>query len=180
MRRNQALRSNARRLDDDSLVEIYNRVTPGLYRYAARLLGDRALAEDCVAETFSRLLESLEDGGGPDEYVQAYLYRIAHNWITDQFRRKAQANGVAGPKAGNSGNDPARIVQERLELDRVRYATTLLNPEQRQVIALRYVDGLSHQQIAALLGKSIGAVRVLHHRGVAHLKSLLLESDNVG
>ncbi len=178
--RDPASTSPPRRVDLDSLVEIYHRFTPGLYRYAARQLGDQALAEDCVAETFRRLLEALAGGGGPYEYVQAYLYTIAHNWITDQFRKKSLPVEPAIPRAGSTRHDPARIAQERLELDRVRAALTHLNPSQRQVIAMRYLEGRSHHEIAALLGKSIGSVRTLQHRGVVQLKRLLVQSESWG
>ena len=180
MSREPALAPPTRRVDLDSLVEIYTRFSPGLYRYAARLLGDQALAEDCVAETFRRLLEALAGGGGPYKYVQAYLYTIAHNWVTDQFRKKSLPVGTASPKADSTRHDPARIAQERLELDRVRAALARLNPSQRQVIAMRYLEVRSHHEIAGLLGKSIGSVRTLQHRGVMQLKRLLVQSESKG
>ncbi len=176
MHSREQLPAQARRYDEGALVEIYNRFTPGLYRYAVRQLGDQYLAEDCVAETFSRLIESLNNGGGPDEYPQAYLYSIAHNWIADQFRKKTLSNTEASPKLGSSGSDPARIVQDKQELDKVQAAMTQLKPDQRQVLVLRYLEGRSNPEIAAVLGKSIGAIRVLQHRGVVHLKQLLRQS----
>lgn len=180
MNHDAALAPPARRADLDSLVEIYHRFSPGLHRYAARLLGDQALAEDCVAETFRRLLEVLVSGGGPHEYVQAYLYTIAHNWVRDQYRKKALPVSPVYPKAESNRQDPARIAQERLELDSVRAALMDLSPGQRQVIAMRYLEGRSHHEIADLLGKSIGSVRTLHHRGVVQLKRLLIPSENRG
>lgn len=180
MSREPALVSPARCVDLDSVVEIYHQFSPGLYRYASRLLGDQALAEDCVAETFRRLLEALVGGGGPYEYVQAYLYTIAHNWVTDQFRKKSLSVGPAVPKADSTRHDPACIAQERLELDRVRAALAHLNPDQRQVISMRYLEGRSPHEIAGLLGKSIGSVRTLQHRGVVQLKRLLIQSESKG
>jgi DNA-directed RNA polymerase specialized sigma24 family protein len=64
-------------LDKNALVEIYEQYNPKIYRYAFRLLGDAELAEECVSETFSRLLQIVKKGGGPGEYIQAYLYRCA-------------------------------------------------------------------------------------------------------
>ena len=178
MNHDAALAPPARRVDLDSLVEIYHQFSPGLHRYATRLLGDQALAEDCVAETFRRLLEAVVSGGGPYEYVQAYLYTIAHNWVRDQYRKKSLSIGPEGPKADSTRHDPARIAQERLELDSVRAALMYLSPSQRQVIAMRYLEGRSHHEIADLLGKSIGSVRTLQHRGVVQLKRLLIPSEN--
>lgn len=179
MRSSGKLVSHARRYDDGSLVEIYNRFAPGLYRYAVRMLGDQYSAEDCVGETFSRFIESLNNGRGPYEYLQAYLYSIARNWITDQIRKKALRITELSPKMGSSGNDPAWIVDKKIELDQVRSAMTLLKPDQHQVILLRYLECCSDQEIASRLGKSIGAIRVLHHRGLVCLKSILLKPGNV-
>ena len=124
-RRDVQLLTDDGRCDAGSLVEVYNRFTPGLYRYALRRLGDQYLAEDCVAETFSRLIESVNHGGGPREYLQAYLYSIARNWISDQFRHKTLLITEVPPRLGSSGNDPARIVQDKLEFDKVRRALRL-------------------------------------------------------
>ena len=88
MTSDQALLQRARHFDQQALGEIYDTYSPRLYRYAMRLLGEVELSEDCVAETFSRFLHALHGGGGPTDYLQAYLYRVAHNWITDQYRRQ--------------------------------------------------------------------------------------------
>src|SRR5512146_3289115 len=82
------LLAGAQSFDLDSLAIIYDVYSPGLYGYAMRLLGDDCLAEDCVSETFSRFLKALRAGKGPQDHLQAYLYRIAHNWITDRYRRE--------------------------------------------------------------------------------------------
>ena len=179
MRSEKELLSKARRLDDRSLIEIYQRFSPGLYRYAARLLGDPDLAEDCVAETFSRLIESLNNGRGPFEYLQAYLYQIAHNWITDQFRQRTILMPESYPIAGRMRSDPASIVQDKIEFDRVRTALAQMKPDLRQVIVLKYLEGWSNQEIAASIGRSRGNVRVLHHRGVRQLKRLLAQREKV-
>lgn len=176
------LLSGAVRLDENALALIYNRYSTNLYRYAARLLGDQNLAEDCVAEAYCRLLEALNQGGGPKEHLQAYLYQIAHNWITDQFRNKTlQTTTIdtsSGAQIGDNGNETARIAHEKMEMERVRSALAHLKPDQRQVIALKYLEGWDNEEIASLISKSSGAVRVIHHRGVANLKKLLRNTEN--
>ena len=74
--------------DRQALVGIYRQYNAEIFRYAFRMLGDRALAEDCVSETFSRFLRATRRGRKPIEEIRPYLYRIAHNWITDHFRRQ--------------------------------------------------------------------------------------------
>ncbi len=80
------LLAKARQLEPQALIQIYDRYSDEIYRYAMRLSGNPDLAEECVAETFARLLESFRRGAGPRNFLRAYLYRIAHNWLTDFFR----------------------------------------------------------------------------------------------
>ena len=75
----QELLQRASQLETAALAEIYDLYSPGLYRYAMRLIGDATVAEDCVAETFARFLRSLQKRLGLRDHLQAYLYRIAHN-----------------------------------------------------------------------------------------------------
>ena len=84
----QDLLQRAARLETKALTEIYDTYSPGMYRYAMRLLGDATLAEDCVAETFTRFLDALQKRRGPRDHLQAYLYRIAHNWVVDSYRQQ--------------------------------------------------------------------------------------------
>src|SRR5512136_2797630 len=81
------LLERAREFDRQALAEIYDAYSPGIYRYAMRFLADRDLAEECVAETFSRFLHALKRHTGPRDHLQAYLYRMAHNWFVDFFRQ---------------------------------------------------------------------------------------------
>jgi RNA polymerase sigma-70 factor (ECF subfamily) len=80
--------SAAQRFEPEALAAIYDAYSPRIYAYAMRLLGDYDLAEECVAETFTRFLQALYVGRGPRNNLRAYLYRTAHNWITDRFRRQ--------------------------------------------------------------------------------------------
>ena len=75
----QELLQLATRLDIKALARIYDTYSPGIYRYAMRLLGEMTVAEDCVAETFARFLKAMQERRGPRDHLQAYLYRIAHN-----------------------------------------------------------------------------------------------------
>ena len=172
-----ALLRLARKFDQTALAELYDRYNNGLYYYAMRLLGDPALAEDCAAETFSRLLRALRDGGGPTENLKAYLYRSAHNWITDHYRRTPPLpldpeTDLVGPES-----DPGKQAELNITQSRVRAAIRLLTPEQRQVIALRFLEGWELDEIAASLHKPVGAVKALQHRAVTALQKILVEKS---
>jgi RNA polymerase sigma-70 factor, ECF subfamily len=165
----------AKAFDLQALAAIYDRYSPALYAYALRLLGDESLAEDCVAETFSRFLKTLRAGQGPDHYLQAYLYRVAHNWITDVYRRQPpppfeldEALCVAEEQ------QPEAQLQQHMQQAQVRAALRALTPDQRQVVMLRFFEGLSNEAVAYALQKPVSAVKALQHRALAALRKWLV------
>ncbi|MCX7838663.1 MAG: sigma-70 family RNA polymerase sigma factor [Anaerolineae bacterium] len=167
------LLERARQFDLAALGIIYDQYSPALYRYAARLLGNADAAEECVAEVFSRFLHALKNGGGPREHLQAYLYRIAHNWITDQWRRAPPVTSLAPDALDELHADPERTLGRAWEHARVRAALAQLTPDQRQVIVLKFVEELDNATIAAALNKPIGAIKSLQHRALAALRRAL-------
>jgi RNA polymerase sigma-70 factor (ECF subfamily) len=170
----ERLLKQARRFEMQALAQIYDTHSPGLYRYAARFLGDVDVAEDCVAETFSRFLQVLHAGKGPESYLQAYLYRIAHNWITDYYRRQPPPSLPL--EAGRNlpgGDDPGQAAFKNLQAQEVRAALQQLTPDQRQVVMLKYLQGWENDQVAAALNKPVGAVKSLQHRALRALRRLL-------
>jgi len=171
----EALLRLARCFDQTALAKVYDLYNNGIYYYAMRLLGDPSLAEDCAAETFSRLLRALRNGGGPTDNLKAYLYRSAHNWITDYYRQIPPLPLDPDCNLVQPDSDPCQLAEQNLIQERVHAAMRLLTPEQRQVIDLRFVEGWELDEIAICLLKPVGAVKALQHRAVAALQKMLLE-----
>ncbi|NPA31332.1 MAG: sigma-70 family RNA polymerase sigma factor [Chloroflexi bacterium] len=170
----QTLLARAREWDTHALAQIYDMYSPRLYRYAMRLLGDEDAAEECVAETFSRFLHALHNGKGPRRALQAYLYRIAHNWITDFYRRRPEDDLEDHAHIlFAEGLSPEELVTQRWQQAQVRAVLRQLTPEQRQVIVLKFLEGWSNAEIAEALEKPVGAVKALQHRALARLRRLL-------
>jgi len=166
-------------ISKQELVNIYEQHSPGLYRYAYRLLGDQILAEETVSETFSRLLMAIRYGKGPRQNIQAYLYRVAHNYVMDLYRRQPLIISSADAEDQvDEQLNPAHVVSKEMERERVRLALIKLSPDQRQVISLRILDNWSHEEVAAVIGKTVEATRALQHRALAALRRLLLESED--
>ena len=168
------LLQRARSFENQALAEIYDRFSPGLYRYAMRLLGDPILAEECLGDTFSRLLLALKSRRGPRDHLQAYLYRITHNWITDHYRKTPlPVIPIEDTEPADPGPTPEKAVVMCHQKQRVRAAMLQLTPDQRQVLILRFFEEWDIEDVAAALGKPGGAVKSLQHRGLAALKKLL-------
>lgn len=172
------LLEGAKAFDIQILSAIYDRYSPGLYAYSARLLGDECLAEDCVSETFSRFLKGLRAHQGPDEHLQAYLYRVAHNWITDQYRRQPPPPVVLDENIpAGDGAQPEAQVGRRMEQERVRSALRTLTPDQRQVVMLRFIEGWENEEVSAAVNKPVSAVKALQHRALAALRRWLVAGE---
>jgi RNA polymerase sigma-70 factor (ECF subfamily) len=170
---------NVDRPTKQDLIDIYEEHSPGIYRYAIRLLGDKSTAEDCVSETFSRFLHAIQRGGGPSENVRAYLYRVAHNWVTDFYRRQPLPEiPLEVDDQVEPGSNPARMVSESIERERVRAAILRLPSEQQQIIQLRFLENWSHEEVAQVLGKTADATRSMQYRALGSLRRMLIEEED--
>jgi RNA polymerase sigma-70 factor (ECF subfamily) len=167
----QELLKRAHELEEQALAEIYDRWSAGLYKYSLRLLGQADLAEECVAETFSRFLKALKDERGPRDFLQAYLYRVAHNWITDFYRSNPDAFVPLDRELmADQDDEPSRAVFQEMESQELRSALKKLTADQRQVIVLKYIEDWENEEIAAALNKPVGAVKSLQHRALDSLR----------
>ncbi len=176
--KSELLLKKARQYDQNALAEIYDLYSDALFAYAFKHVGKSQVAEDLVAETFSRFLKALERGGGPKEHLRAYLYRITHNLITDSYRREPPPPlELEEELLSEEGADPISIVADMQDADRVRNALRLITPEQSQVITLRFLEGWSGLEIAQAMDKSLGSIKALQHRGLAALQRILLDND---
>ena len=176
MSNEQELLQQASLLNTQALAEIYDTYSPGIYRYGMRLLGDMTLAEDCVAETFVRFLKSLQERRGPRDNLQAYLYRIAHNWIVDLYRKDEKVYEL-NDAIRSEADVPEEEAENHIRQKQVRKAIRHLTPEQQQVISLKYLEDWSNEEVARLMKKPVGAVKSIQHRALKSLYKLLAEKS---
>ncbi len=150
------------------LRTIYDSNAPRIFRYIYHRLGDQALAEDLTSEVFVRFLHARVT---PDN-VTAFLYRMAHNLIVDYLRRHKPVLPLDESVPAEQG-DPLRLAEIEMERVRIRRVLARLTPDQQQVIVLKFLEGLSNEEISDILGKDAGAVKSLQHRALAALRVLL-------
>lgn len=171
----------AHRLEESALSAIYDTYSPALYRYTYRLLGDPQAAEDIVAETFYRLLRALSVGGGPKDHLRAYLYRVAHNLVMDLYRSNQPFTEDADLQSlplHSENMSPEAETFKDIEGARARQMLWLLTADQRQVIVLKFYEGLTNQEVAASLEKPVGAVKSLQHRALRSLRRIYEREDH--
>lgn len=161
----------AAQADRQAFAALYEWYVERVYRYCYLRLGNRAAAEDATSEVFCKALASL--GGFRGEVFAAWLFRIAHNVVIDVHRRRCPTDPL---QAAGAVSDPAPTPEEQAvawdERERFRAALGALPGEQRLVLELQ-LAGWSGEQTARVLGKRLGAVKMLRFRAIARLREVL-------
>jgi RNA polymerase sigma-70 factor (ECF subfamily) len=172
----QDLLQRALQFNHQALAQIYDAYSPGIHRYALRLLGEECLAEDCVAETFSRFLHALQKKQGPRDHLQAYLFRIAHNWVVDHYRSRNETVEL-DDSFRSEADVPEKEAAKRIRQRQIRDAIQQLSPDQQKVVALKFLEDWNNEEVARVLQKPIGAVKSIQHRALDSLRKLLTEKE---
>jgi RNA polymerase sigma-70 factor (ECF subfamily) len=164
--------------DAAAFGELYERYRDPIYRYCLARTGSAADAEDLTADVFVKALRSLdryEDRGAP---FVAFLYRIARNAAIDRARvRKEPLSMDQLPSEVGSGHDVERAAISGTERTTLLAALARLKANDRDVIVLRFLEGYSGVEVAQMLGKSEGAVRILQHRAMERLRTAFAAAE---
>lgn len=151
-----------------------------IFHYFYARVEQRQQAEDLAGELFTRMvrhLPSFEPTGVP---FRAWLFRIAYNLTMDHFR---VANGKAldpldeAADQAQPGPNPAQQVERQMALEHLQDALKRLVPDQRQVIILRFLSGLSLQETADVMERSLSATKAMQHRALKIMRALLLHVE---
>ncbi len=162
--------------DQATLGQIYDAYYERIYHYIYHRLGDASLAEDMAGEVFLRMLESIRGERAWHSSLTGWLYRIAHNLVIDHYRRRGRRD--------ETGLDERLIADERTGVPKVslenlmtqqqlKAALHYLTDEQQEVVILKFVEDLSNNEIADIMGKTEGAVKALQHRALTTLRRVL-------
>jgi RNA polymerase sigma-70 factor (ECF subfamily) len=164
------------RTDADAFGTLYEHYAPLIYRFVHNRLRDRTAAEDVTADVFFKALRALDRYEPSGRPFRVWLYRIAANTITDHLRTRRPTLDL---DAALEQRDPAPPVDEqvagRFDLRRVWSAMSGLNEAQRLAINLKLGQDMHTSEIAAVMGRSEGAVKLLIHRGLTTIRERLGE-----
>jgi RNA polymerase sigma-70 factor (ECF subfamily) len=161
---------------------LYRRYVERVYSYAFYQLGDHHEAEDVTERTFLAALAAIDGFTDQGATFRAWLFRIAHNTIANA--RRTRRRGRTAPMSAAEdhpapGADPAGVVARADAGRAIRDALARIPSDRRQVILLRFVDGLSAREIGAVLDRSEGATRVLLHRALRDLARELGDEERL-
>lgn len=157
---------------------LYDHYLPKIYRFVLLKVSHREEAEDLTHQTFLKAWENISnyiDQGFP---FSSWLYQISRNTVIDHYRSSAKA------KSNENIDDLAEIISDenesidssldkKMALKTVTKAIKELKDIEQDVIIMRFVDELSHDEVAKALDKTEGAVKLIQHRAIKNLKKIL-------
>jgi RNA polymerase sigma-70 factor, ECF subfamily len=166
--------------DADAFGDLYDRYVDVVYRYIYYRVGNATLSEDLTSETFVRALRRITSYTWQGRDFGAWLVTIARNLIADHFKSGRYRLEVATSDLVEAGADQREEGPEDEVLAGITNAALLeavkaLGAEQQECISLRFLQGLSVAETAAVMGKNEGAIKALQYRAVKSLARLLPE-----
>lgn len=167
-----------RRGDRDAIAAVYLEVAPALRGFLLRRVGHGEVADDLVEQTFLELIEACASIRGSGRSLRGWLFRAARNNLAD-WRKRAERRSDHPLRDHHlaamfdDAPDPAEHAIASQVDPRLVTALRQLTDEQREVVELRVVAGLSLSQVAEQTGRSVGAVKLLQYRALQRLAKLL-------
>lgn len=162
--------------------EIYTEYQDRIRDYIRRRIaynGEQEL-EDLTADVFVRAIDATKRGHGPNSHFNGWLYRIAHNFIIDEYRRREQwGYSVEWDELWKEPiNEPTLYdrTQRTITVEKVRSAISQLGGSQAHTIMLR-LEGYTNEEIAEIMGISTKAIRAVNTRAYKNLREWLREAD---
>ena len=166
--------------DHEAFGELYDRYVDVVYRYIYYRVSNPTLAEDLTSETFLRALRRISSYTWQGRDFGAWLVTIARNLIADHFksgryRMEVATSDLIEAGADRSEDGPENEVLTSITNEALLEAVKRLNPEQQECVSLRFLQGMSVAETAAIMGKNEGAIKALQYRAVKSLSRLLPE-----
>jgi RNA polymerase sigma-70 factor (ECF subfamily) len=164
------------------LAPLYDETSRFVYALALRILQDIGLAEEATMDVYLQIWRQARSYEPARGNPSAWLLRMARSRAIDLLRREARKKRLeesleAASWMAASTHDPEKASLLDEEQRRAREALAKLNPEQREVIEIAYFAGLSHSEIAELLGLPLGTIKTRIRSGMMKLRESLVSVE---
>ncbi len=161
---------------EEEFLMAYDTYSDAIFRFLTMKIADRETARDLTQETFTRAWDFYREGGVVRDW-KPFLYQTAYNLVVDVYRKKKSVSLDAliddhGFGVSDDSSEEKKAIT-KAEMSLVRKGIDALNEVYREVILLRYSEGLQPKDIANITGLSENVVSVRIHRGVEKLRTIL-------
>jgi RNA polymerase sigma-70 factor (ECF subfamily) len=170
-----ALIAAAQRGNSEAFTELYKDNVDHVYRYVYYRVHSELIAEDLTSDVFVQVLEGLATYRDMSVPFLSWIYRIAHGRVIDYFRKahfRENQENIDDMELGTEPDMDSSLI-DNYTTEHINAAIHDLNPEQREVIVLRFIEGYNLEKTAELLSKSVGAIKSLQFRAVQTMLKVL-------
>jgi len=160
-----------------AIAEIYELYYVPVYQFMRMRVADRTLAEDMTSEVFVRMINAFNGKNAPSQSLRGWLFKVARYVIHDYYGAKKKMpqttleDWLPDP---DESQHPEATFFKKIGIDALRQAIQALKPEYQEVIVLRFGQFLSLQETADIMGKTVGAIKVLQLRAIEKLRAQML------
>ncbi len=162
-------------MTEPAFLALYARTAGPLIRYLRRLTGDASSAEDLLQDAFIRLL-STPRLPSDEEHQKNYLFRIATNLARDHFRQARRRHAIDAAPRVDAAHVPATRSYDPGDHRDMTRLLARVSPRDRELLLLAYVEGMTHEEIAAITGLMRASIRPLLFRARRRFAAVLREA----
>lgn len=169
---------------EESFLKAFDEYADALFRHAVIRLSDRERAIELVHDTFTKAWGYAREGNVIEAY-RPFLYKVLGNLIIDEYRRRRtesldallEDEGIDTGRFSDLQEGSLEETLKALDAQRIIEAMQLLQPLYREILTLRFVDGLGPKEIAQLIEESENVVSVRINRGLKLLRDIVVQKD---
>lgn len=166
----------------EQFSQIYDQYIEKIYRYVYLKVNSHEIAEDITSKVFTKGWEAINGQGKKIENPSAFLYKIARNSVIDYYREKDRKGVVSTDTVAELADNSKNIEDMAVlaaDVEMVKNAIQGLKKDYQDVLIWHYLDDMPIGQIAQMIDKKEGTVRVMLHRGLKELKDICNKSQNL-
>ncbi len=162
--------------DPERFVLLYERYFDSIYRYVYRRVNDEEMVQDLVSQTFYDALKNIGNYQFRGYPFSAWLYKIAHNNVLKWYRSNGRNQKVDLEEIVElrSDEDVVEIVNQSADRAKILQAMEVLELEEKEILRLKYFEGVSNLEIAQIMGITANNVGVKLFRALKRMKQLLI------
>ena len=158
--------------------DLYSIYLDKIYRYVYYHVKDQMMAEDITEEVFVKAWKAIKSCKGRGRTFSSWIYRIAHNHMINS-QRNNNRNISMGMESLTAVSDRRQEIENTADKYELTELLDELPLNQKQVLILKFLEGMSNSEIAKIMNKSEGAIRILQMRGLSSLRQNITTGGDV-
>lgn len=169
--------------DTEAFAEVYNFYISRIYRFIFFKINTVEEAQDLTSEVFLKVWQYIYNNKGKIENLNAFLYQTARNIVIDHYRKNSRNETSYNEEIAYMVPDPRQEemilnIHKKTEFEGIEKIVKKLRDEYKEIVILKYIEELDDREIAKILNKSKGAVRVLIHRALNKIRETINSEEH--